>query len=195
MLMITQESLRECAAFVNDFINVHYTGSELAKLLDTSMTVISFKRNCVRWTLREIETIFENKGFQVSYEIGHNLNSSLLKKPTPAVAAGPGGPATKYDCKRLRFIQDYIARYNINYQTLIDTGHYMLLNKSLNRDDIRFSYLLSFVSRLNAELRVDVSQCKKAVRPRSSGVVIVACSAINFSQIVTEDQDEEPEKD
>ena len=184
MISITNESLKQCSSFITEFVNSHYSGAELAELLNTSMTVISFKRNCIRWTIAELEKIFENKGFVLSFEMGHNVDTTLQKRKRPAVGDGNWNVASKYNCVRLKFIQDYILRYNIDYQTLISTKHYMLLNKAFNKDDIRYSYLLSIVARLGAELRVDIVQKCPAKRTVVGGLVVVAKSAVTIDKIV-----------
>lgn len=184
MISITKESLNQCSSFINEFINSHYSGAELATLLGTSMTVISFKRNCVRWTIGELERIYDNKGFRITFEMGHNVDTTIQKRKRPSTPEGSWNVAAKYNCERLKFVQDYISRYNIDYQTLISTKHYMVLNKALNRDDIRYSYLLSVIARLNAELRVDISQKSPAKRMTVGGLVVVASSAVTIDKIV-----------
>lgn len=181
MPYISQKSVIECTAFAREFIAAHYTVVELGQLLGKNIAIVSTRGRRGMWTVGELRKIYTNKGFDLSFEIGYNCSTGAPRKPR----SGSSHPKAAAD-ENLRFVRDFVRKYNISAEQLTEAGLHNVFTKALEKDDIRMSRLLAFVQGLGAELRIDVTEAVAEQRSRYGAVCIVSERQVRIRNIDTE---------
>lgn len=148
-------SLRESLHFLNDFIASSYFRADLMDLLGIkSKSAFSRKMSQGKWDLKEIYQVFERQRcvIRFSLSIAKRYRGSFYGNPFPY-------EKIESEVSNLKFLVDFIKDNDITVDFLSErTGQVPTLLKCFQADNMRWSTLLRFITRMNAHLDISISR-------------------------------------